>query len=53
MLAISAWLALKDAASAAAGKPVHLDAPATPERVLLAIEAARKAAAASIPVAAK
>jgi xanthine dehydrogenase molybdopterin-binding subunit B len=46
-------LALKDAAAAAAGQRVHLDAPATPERVLLAIEAARKAAAAPISVAAK
>ena len=46
MLGISAWLALKDAVIAAAGTHhVHLDAPATPERVLLAIEAARRAAA--------
>ncbi len=42
MLGISGWLALKDAVGAAAGtRQVHLDAPATPERVLLAIEAAR------------
>ena len=41
MLAISAWAALNDAVSAASGygkKPVVLHAPATPERVLLAIE---------------
>ncbi|MFC3676315.1 xanthine dehydrogenase molybdopterin binding subunit [Ferrovibrio xuzhouensis] len=43
MLAISAWLALKDAVAAAAGiTAVHLDAPATPERVLLAIAAAKQ-----------
>jgi xanthine dehydrogenase large subunit len=55
MLAISGWLALKDAVAAAAGtQRVHLDAPATPERVLLAIEAAkRKLAAAPEAVAAK
>jgi xanthine dehydrogenase large subunit len=43
MLAISVFLALKDAvAAAAAHKAVpELDAPATPERVLFAIEAAR------------
>jgi len=46
MLGISAWLALKDAVAAAAGTAtVHLDAPATPERVLLAIETARQRAA--------
>ncbi|WP_448206250.1 xanthine dehydrogenase molybdopterin binding subunit [Azospirillum sp. sgz302134] len=40
MLGISAWLALKDAVAAVGGHklPVHLDAPATPERVLLAVE---------------
>ncbi|HET8727076.1 MAG TPA: molybdopterin cofactor-binding domain-containing protein, partial [Alphaproteobacteria bacterium] len=40
MLGISAWLALKDAVAAAAGHrlPPRLDAPATPERVLMAIE---------------
>ena len=40
MLAISAWAALADAVAAASGGgslPVHLDPPATPERVLLAI----------------
>lgn len=47
MLALSAFFALKDAVSASAGHrvPVHLDAPATPERILLACEAARRAAA--------
>jgi len=40
MLGISAWLALKDAVAAVGGHrlPVHIDAPATPERVLLAVE---------------
>ena len=43
MLGISVFHALKDAVSAAAGSGAGLrfDAPATPERVLLAIEAAR------------
>ena len=43
MLAISVFLALKDAVAAAAGHAAspHLDAPATPERVLMAIEALR------------
>jgi xanthine dehydrogenase large subunit len=47
MLALSAFFALKDAVSASAGHavPVQLDAPATPERILLACEAARRAAA--------
>ncbi|MGH7006501.1 MAG: hypothetical protein ACREIP_21350, partial [Alphaproteobacteria bacterium] len=41
MLAISAWLATCDAIAAigAPGGEVKLDAPATPERVLKAIEA--------------
>lgn len=40
MLGISAWLALKDAVAAVGGHrlPVRIDAPATPERVLLAVE---------------
>ncbi|MBM3567783.1 MAG: xanthine dehydrogenase molybdopterin binding subunit [Alphaproteobacteria bacterium] len=40
MLAISAWLAIKDAVAATAEHRLspQLDAPATPERVLLAIE---------------
>ncbi len=47
MLALSAFFALKDAVSASAGHavPVQLDAPATPERIALACEAARRAAA--------
>jgi xanthine dehydrogenase large subunit len=45
MLAIAAWLAIRDAVAGAApnGRPVALDAPATPERILAAIEAARAA----------
>jgi xanthine dehydrogenase large subunit len=44
MLGISAYLALKDAVSAVGGHrlPVHLDAPATPERVLMAAEDVRR-----------
>lgn len=54
MLGISGWLALKDAVAAAAGtRQVHLDAPATPERVLLAIETAKRKAAAPADMAAK
>ncbi|MFN3399203.1 MAG: molybdopterin cofactor-binding domain-containing protein, partial [Ferrovibrio sp.] len=54
MLGISGWLALKDAVAAAAGtRHVRLDAPATPERVLLAIEAAKHKAAAPAELAAK
>ncbi len=43
MLAISAFLALKGAVAATGGVGAmpHLDAPATPERVLMAIEALR------------
>ena len=43
MLALSAFFALKDAVSASAGHraPVALDAPATPERILLACERAK------------
>jgi xanthine dehydrogenase large subunit len=46
MLALAAYFALKDAVSASAGHavPVEMDAPATPERILLACERARKAA---------
>ena len=45
MLALSGWLALKDAVAAVGDHkvPVRLDAPATPERVLLAVEALRAA----------
>jgi len=40
MLAISVWLALRDAVSSLSGGklPSNLDAPATPERVLMAVE---------------
>ncbi len=44
MLAIAAWLAIRDAVDAFAPQPLRvaaLDAPATPERVLAAIESAR------------
>jgi xanthine dehydrogenase large subunit len=46
MLALSVFLALKDAVSASAGHrvPVAMDSPATPERILLACERARTAA---------
>jgi xanthine dehydrogenase large subunit len=46
LLATAVWTALKDAISAATGNKaaVRLDAPATPERVLAAIESARTAA---------
>lgn len=44
MLATAVWTALKDAIAAATDRhaPVRLDAPATPERVLAAIERARQ-----------
>ncbi|MFO1326543.1 MAG: xanthine dehydrogenase molybdopterin binding subunit [Rubrivivax sp.] len=44
MLALSAFFALKDAVGAVAGPgvAVELDAPATPERILLACERARR-----------
>jgi xanthine dehydrogenase large subunit len=43
MLGISAWLALRDAVAAVADHRLvpDLDAPATPERVLMACEALR------------
>jgi xanthine dehydrogenase large subunit len=49
MLAISVWLALRDAVASLGEHrfPVLLDAPATPERVLAAVEDMRRAA--SIP----
>ena len=49
MLAISAFLALKDAVAATGdpGAMPHLDAPATPERVLMAIEDIRRRAEAA------
>ena len=45
MLALSAFFAIKDAVSAAAGHKVQvqLDSPATPERILLACERAKRA----------
>lgn len=50
LLGVSAWLALKDAVAAVAGHKLvpELDAPATPERVLFAVQdmLKRKAAAA-------
>ena len=47
MLALSVFFALKDAVSAAGGHrvPVQMDAPATPERILLACERVRTAQA--------
>ena len=46
LLATAVWTALKDAIGAATGNKtaVRLDAPATPERVLAAIEQSRRAA---------
>ncbi len=44
MLANAVFFALKDAVYAAAGGHAHLDAPATPERVLLAIMDAKASA---------
>ncbi len=40
MLAISVWLAIRDAVSSISGGrlPANLDTPATPERVLDAVE---------------
>ncbi|HOZ66080.1 MAG TPA: xanthine dehydrogenase molybdopterin binding subunit [Burkholderiaceae bacterium] len=45
MLALSAYFAIRDAVSASANHkvPVFMDAPATPERILMACEALRKA----------
>ncbi len=46
MLAISAWLALSDAIASVGDYKIHpaLDAPATPERILTAVERIRRAA---------
>jgi xanthine dehydrogenase large subunit len=43
LLATAVWTALKDAIASAAGhaRPVTLDAPATPERILMAVQAVR------------
>ncbi len=45
LLAIAGWLAIRDAiaSTAAEGATIPLDAPATPEKVLLAVDAARTA----------
>jgi xanthine dehydrogenase large subunit len=44
MLAISVWLAIRDAIAASGGSgPVEMDAPATPERILDAIYRRRAA----------
>jgi xanthine dehydrogenase large subunit len=50
MLAISVWLALRDAVASLSDRrfPAHLDAPATPERVLAAVTDMRERAAALI-----
>jgi xanthine dehydrogenase large subunit len=45
MLGISVLHALRDAVAAVGDGPVRLDAPATPERVLMAVEARRAATA--------
>ena len=44
MLALSAYFAIRDAVSASAGHkiPVFMDAPATPERILMACEALKR-----------
>ncbi len=46
MLALSSFFALRDAVGAAVDRRavVHMDAPATPERILMAIERAKAAA---------
>ena len=51
MLAISAWLSLRDAVSSLSdGRlPAKLDAPATPERVLFAVEEMRQRVAKGAP----
>jgi xanthine dehydrogenase large subunit len=45
MLALSAYFAIRDAVSASADHkvPVFMDAPATPERILMACEALKNA----------
>jgi xanthine dehydrogenase large subunit len=46
-VSLSVWLALRDAVASLGGHrfPVMLDAPATPERVLAAVEDMRRRAA--------
>jgi xanthine dehydrogenase large subunit len=53
MLAISVFQALRDAVASVGHGPLTLDAPATPERVLLAIEARRQVREAALPRAAE
>jgi xanthine dehydrogenase large subunit len=53
MLGFSAFHALRDAVAAVGSGPLTLDAPATPERVLMAIEARRLAREAALPRAAE
>jgi xanthine dehydrogenase large subunit len=45
LLATAVWTALKDAIASVAGNavPVSLDAPATPERILMAVQRTRAA----------
>ena len=47
MLALSAYFALRDAvaATAGSGQVLSMDAPATPERILMAVEQLRAARA--------
>ncbi len=49
MLAIAVWLAIRDAIASTApnARALHIDAPATPERILGAIDALRATAAAN------
>jgi len=51
LLAVAGWLAIRDAiaATAAAGQTVPLDAPATPERIRLALDALASAPAGTEP----
>ena len=51
MLATAVWTALKDAIGAVGSRrtPVRLDAPATPERVLAAVERARRESRTAAP----
>ena len=51
MLATAVWTALKDAIGAVGNRrtPVRLDAPATPERVLAAVERARRESRTAAP----
>lgn len=55
MLAISVWLAIRDAIASLADAPIEipLDAPATPERILAAVDAVRVKLRESVAVAAQ